>query len=90
MLWFSYVTGPNGVSIRVLYTAILDLGDKEYVERVKSLFEREGLETKILCGDNLRDIYEVARLDPDLVDVIYRNKQCVIVVSAKTKAMGSK
>jgi len=89
-LWFNYTTGPNGVSIRILYTAIMDLGDREYIERIKPLFEREGLETKILCGDNIQDIYEIARLDPDLIDVIYGSKLCVIVISARTKAMGSK
>lgn len=88
-MWFSYVTGPNGVSIRILYTAIVDIGERSYLEILREVFgERFGVE--ILCSEDLSDLYKIARLDPDILDAIREKKLCALVISAGAKAMGSK
>ncbi|MEZ0289521.1 MAG: hypothetical protein ABWJ42_00310 [Sulfolobales archaeon] len=91
MIWFSYVVGPNGPSIRIYYTAPVDIDSRENLERYIDLFaSKEGVNVSILCVDSERDLYYIARVDPDLVDVLKEKKYCVAIISAGSKAMGSR
>lgn len=91
MIWFSYVVGPLGPSIRILYSVFIDIGPREYIERVAEIFSgREGLETRILCVDRAEDLYNISRLDPDMTDVLRGERLCVLMLSAGTRAMGTR
>ncbi len=85
------MTGPNGPSIRIFYTAIVDIDTRERLEILRSLFShREGLDVKILCRDDLKDLYHIARIDPDVVEIVLKKDLCVLMISANAKAMGSR
>ncbi|MEM0043591.1 MAG: hypothetical protein QXJ51_03775 [Sulfolobales archaeon] len=91
MIWFSYVTGPNGPSVRIIYTAVAYIGSRKEVELVGEFLKyRESFDVDILCINGYRDLYYLARIDPDLVDVLKNSGECALVISARTKAMGSR
>jgi hypothetical protein len=91
MIWLSYVTGPNGPSIKIFYTAIVDIDTRERLEILRSLFsQKEGLDVKILCRDDLKDLYHIARIDPDVVEIVLKKNLCALMISANAKAMGSR
>jgi hypothetical protein len=74
---------PLGTSVRITYTAVIEIGRKEEMERlVKDI---EYLRAEVICGLGVDTIYRLSLLDPDAVDVIRScgDECCALVVSAQ-------
>ncbi len=87
MIWFSHVKGPLGTYVRLTYTAILDIGDKESLSILSEAIRRStSYRVEVLCIDDPDDLYRIALTDPDMVDTLSkvgREDKCVLVVSAQ-------
>ncbi len=69
--------------MRITYTAVIEIGRKEEMERlVKDI---EYLRAEVICGLGVDTIYRLSLLDPDAVDVIRScgGECCALVVSAQ-------
>ncbi len=87
MIWFSHVKGPLGTYVRLTYTAILDIGDRESLSILSEAIRRStSYRVEVLCIDDPDDLYRIALTDPDIVDTLSesgRDDRCVLVVSAQ-------
>jgi len=74
---------PLGTSVRITYTAVIEIGRKEMMERLVK--DVEYLRAEVICSLGVDTIYRLSSLDPDAVDVIRScgDECCVLVVSAQ-------
>jgi len=83
VIWFAHMRSPLGTSTRITYTAIVEIGEKEEIERlVKGI---EYLRIEIICGLGHEAIYKISSLDPDAVDIMKScgERCCALIVSAQ-------
>ncbi len=74
---------PLGTSVRITYTAIVEIDRREEIERlVKNI---EYLRAEVICGLDVDSLYRLSLLDPDVVDVMKSccGECCALVVSAQ-------
>jgi hypothetical protein len=74
---------PLGTSVRITYTAVVEIGRREEIEKlVKNI---EHLRAEVICGLGVDALYRLSLLDPDAVDVMRScgNECCALVVSAQ-------
>ena len=89
MIWFTHVKGPLGTYVRITYTAILDIGFRNDLEKLAEIIkESTGYRTDILCRSSIDDLYTVSLTDPDAIDILNsveneNHDLCVLIVSAQ-------
>lgn len=83
MIWFAHMRTPLGTSVRMGYTAVIDIGRRADLVRLAEALGSYRVE--ILCRDSIDDLYRLSYLDPDAVDIIENcgGDCCALVVSAQ-------
>ncbi len=78
MLWFTFIFTPLGPNVRVLKLFISDIGDVD--EELYSAKFARNTASVIEWGD-VESIYDLARYDPDLPDLIKVSGKVKVILS---------
>lgn len=83
MIWFAHMRSPLGTSIRITYTAIVEIGKREEIEALAKNIDY--LRAEVICGLGVDALYRLSLLDPDVVDIMRScgDECCALVVSAQ-------
>lgn len=68
MVWFAFVSSPLGTNLRVKKAFIASAGKDEYDETLKRVLEGL-LDLNNVIINNVDDLYYIASLDPDMIDL---------------------
>jgi len=76
MVWFAFVASPHGTSVRVKKRVVvsLDCDPSKIYDEAESLSRLLSGKVEVVKSLDVNTLYEIAELDPDLLDVA---KKCI-------------
>ncbi|MCD6323897.1 MAG: hypothetical protein J7L55_02165 [Desulfurococcales archaeon] len=77
-LWFSYMVGPLGTSIRLRKAFVVGWRDESSSTirgKVCAIYTLKEVNPSTIDG-----VYELARMDPDLIDVVEGDEKAVVEI----------
>ena len=87
-VWFNYRRTPLGTAVRDSMAAVVDFyGCREEAEKdMQKLADRLSAKLSVVDIDSVESLIEIAKLDPDLLDVLKLSGKKSVLIASWTAA----